>query len=157
MEKQRILPQMTGKNLLLGFQHVFAMFGATVLVPLITGLNISTTLFAAGVGTLLFHFVTKGKVPAFLGSSFAFLGGFAIVAHPHNQLDDIDYLMECGIVGLEVYHHDLTEEEQKRALKIALEKGLFISGGSDHYGLCGGCYSSYPTEEELKRSRHYVP
>ena len=80
MEKQRILPQMTGKNLLLGFQHVFAMFGATVLVPLITGLNISTTLFAAGVGTLLFHFVTKGKVPAFLGSSFAFLGGFAIVA-----------------------------------------------------------------------------
>ncbi len=56
------------------------MFGATVLVPLITGLNISTTLLAAGAGTLLFHFVTKGKVPAFLGSSFAFLGGFAIVA-----------------------------------------------------------------------------
>ena len=80
MKKMRILPEMTYKNLLLGFQHVFAMFGATVLVPLITGLNISTTLFAAGVGTLLFHFVTKGKVPAFLGSSFAFLGGFAIVA-----------------------------------------------------------------------------
>ena len=80
MNKQRFLPVMTPKNLLLGFQHVFAMFGATVLVPLITGLNISTTLFAAGVGTLLFHFVTKGKVPAFLGSSFAFLGGFAIVA-----------------------------------------------------------------------------
>lgn len=80
MEKQRILPQFTGKNILLGFQHVFAMFGATVLVPLITGLNISTTLLAAGAGTLLFHFVTKGKVPAFLGSSFAFLGGFAIVA-----------------------------------------------------------------------------
>ncbi|MBQ6929346.1 MAG: uracil-xanthine permease [Oscillospiraceae bacterium] len=80
MEKQRILPKMTGKNVLLGFQHVFAMFGATVLVPLITGLNISTTLFAAGVGTLLFHFITKGKVPAFLGSSFVFLGGFAIVA-----------------------------------------------------------------------------
>ena len=80
MNKQRFLPEMTPQNLLLGFQHVFAMFGATVLVPLITGLNISTTLFAAGMGTLLFHFVTKGKVPAFLGSSFAFLGGFAIVA-----------------------------------------------------------------------------
>ena len=80
MEKQRFLPKMTGPNILLGFQHVFAMFGATVLVPLITGLNVSTTLFAAGVGTLLFHFITKGKVPAFLGSSFAFLGGFAIVA-----------------------------------------------------------------------------
>lgn len=80
MNKQRILPQFTGKNLLLGFQHVFAMFGATVLVPLITGLNISTTLLCAGIGTLLFHLITKGKVPAFLGSSFAFLGGFAIVA-----------------------------------------------------------------------------
>ncbi|MBR2503638.1 MAG: uracil-xanthine permease [Oscillospiraceae bacterium] len=80
MKKQRILPEMTPKNLLLGFQHVFAMFGATVLVPLITGLNISTTLFAAGVGTLLFHFITKRKVPAFLGSSFVFLGGFEVVA-----------------------------------------------------------------------------
>lgn len=80
MKKLGILPEMTGKNTLLGFQHVFAMFGATVLVPLITGLNISTTLFAAGAGTLLFHFITKKKVPAFLGSSFAFLGGFEIVA-----------------------------------------------------------------------------
>ena len=70
----------TGKMLVLGFQHVFAMFGATVLVPLITGLSVSTTLLMAGLGTLLFHFITKGKVPAFLGSSFAFLGGFAIVA-----------------------------------------------------------------------------
>ena len=68
------------KMLVLGFQHVFAMFGATVLVPLITGLSVSTTLLMAGLGTLLFHLVTGGKVPAFLGSSFAFLGGFAIVA-----------------------------------------------------------------------------
>ena len=70
----------TPKMLVLGIQHVFAMFGATVLVPLITGLNVSTTLLMAGLGTLLFHLVTKGKVPAFLGSSFAFLGGFAVVA-----------------------------------------------------------------------------
>lgn len=68
------------KMLILGLQHTFAMFGATVLVPLITGLNISTTLLMAGLGTLLFHLITKGKVPAFLGSSFAFLGGFAAVA-----------------------------------------------------------------------------
>lgn len=68
------------KMLVLGFQHVFAMFGATVLVPIITGLSVSTTLLMAGLGTLLFHLVTKGKVPAFLGSSFAFLGGFAAVA-----------------------------------------------------------------------------
>lgn len=70
----------TGKMLVLGFQHMFAMFGATVLVPLLTGLNISTTLLMAGLGTLLFHLITKGKVPAFLGSSFAFLGGYAAIA-----------------------------------------------------------------------------
>ena len=84
-------------------------------------------------------------------------GGFAIVAHPHGFLDDIDDLIALGIVGLEVCHPDLTEEEQKRALAIALEKGLFIGGGSDHSGLCGGYYGSYPTEEELKKSCHYIP
>ena len=68
------------KMLILGIQHTFAMFGATVLVPIITGLDVSTTLLMAGLGTLLFHFITKGKVPAFLGSSFAFLGGYAAVA-----------------------------------------------------------------------------
>ena len=68
------------KMLVLGFQHLFAMFGATVLVPLITGLDISTTLLMAGLGTLLFHVFTKFQVPAFLGSSFAFLGGYAAVA-----------------------------------------------------------------------------
>ena len=68
------------KMLLLGFQHMFAMFGATVLVPLLTGLDVATTLLMAGLGTLFFHLITKGKVPAFLGSSFAFLGGYAAVA-----------------------------------------------------------------------------
>ena len=69
-----------GRMLLLGFQHMFAMFGATVLVPILTGLDVSTTLLFAGLGTLLFHLITGGKVPAFLGSSFAFLGGYAAVA-----------------------------------------------------------------------------
>ena len=68
------------KMLILGIQHTFAMFGATVLVPIITGLDVSTTLLMAGLGTLLFHLITRGKVPAFLGSSFAFLGGYAAVA-----------------------------------------------------------------------------
>ena len=68
------------KIAILGFQHVFAMFGATVLVPLLTGLDVSSTLLFAGLGTLLFHFLTKRKVPAFLGSSFAFLGGYAAIA-----------------------------------------------------------------------------
>ena len=72
-----------GKMLILGLQHMFAMFGATVLVPILVQnqyhlpLSIQTTLFFAGIGTLFFHVCTKMKVPAFLGSSFAFLGGFA--------------------------------------------------------------------------------
>ena len=68
-----------GKVLTLGLQHMFAMFGATVLVPVITGLSMSATLLFAGLGTLVFHLLTKMKVPAFLGSSFAFLGGYAAI------------------------------------------------------------------------------
>ena len=64
------------RMLVLGLQHMFAMFGATVLVPMLTGLDIATTLLFAGLGTLLFHLITGGKVPAFLGSSFAFIGGY---------------------------------------------------------------------------------
>ena len=69
----------TTKMLVLGLQHLFAMFGATVLVPVITGLSVSTTLLFAGLGTLLFHLITGRKVPAFLGSSFAFLGAYGLV------------------------------------------------------------------------------
>ncbi len=73
------------KMLVLGLQHMFAMFGATILVPILVQsyglpLNIQTTLFFAGIGTLFFHVCSKFKVPAFLGSSFAFLGGFATIA-----------------------------------------------------------------------------
>ena len=75
------------KMMLLGLQHMFAMFGATILVPILVngyfngeGLSVQVTLFFAGIGTLLFHVCSKLKIPAFLGSSFAFLGGFATVA-----------------------------------------------------------------------------
>ena len=68
------------KMLILGLQHMFAMFGATILVPALTGLSVSATLLFAGLGTLLFHFLAKGRVPAFLGSSFAYLAGYAAIA-----------------------------------------------------------------------------
>ena len=73
------------KMLFLGLQHMFAMFGATVLVPILVQgyglpLSIQTTLLFAGLGTLFFHLCTKWKIPAFLGSSFAYLGGFSAVA-----------------------------------------------------------------------------
>ncbi|MFR6379950.1 MAG: solute carrier family 23 protein [Evtepia sp.] len=105
------------KMLILGLQHMFAMFGATVLVPILVQsyglpLNTQTTLFFAGFGTLFFHFCTKLKVPAFLGSSFAFLGGFSAMAnrklrHMYATMEPSEKLQQyaCGgivIAGLPV-------------------------------------------------------
>ncbi|MCI8894189.1 MAG: uracil-xanthine permease [Lachnospiraceae bacterium] len=85
------------QRLILGIQHVLAMFGATVLVPALTGLNTSITLFCAGVGTLIFHAVTRRKVPVFLGSSFAFMGGIiAIIGE--SRMGDPDYLERLAAV-----------------------------------------------------------
>ncbi len=78
------------RTLILGFQHLFAMFGATVLVPALTGLSVSSTLLFAGLGTLLFHFLAKGKIPAFLGSSFAFLAGYGAIA-PNGEKELLPY------------------------------------------------------------------
>ena len=74
----------------LGIQHMFAMFGATILVPVLTGLSVSDTLLFAGLGTLLFHILAKGKVPAFLGSSFAFIAGYAAIA-PNGETELLPY------------------------------------------------------------------
>jgi len=76
VEKEKDL---TGKNVVMGLQHTFVMFGATVLVPIITGLDVGVTLFAAGIGTWIFHIVTGFKVPVFLGSSFAFIPGIVAI------------------------------------------------------------------------------
>ncbi len=88
------------KMLVLGIQHMFAMFGATVLVPMITGLDTATTLLMAGLGTLFFHLVTKGKVPAFLGSSFAFLGGYAAVKSFAQKGDDPLKMLPYACLGV---------------------------------------------------------
>ncbi|MEG0895216.1 MAG: solute carrier family 23 protein [Oscillospiraceae bacterium] len=77
--KNTLKEQGTLKTIIIGIQHVLAMFGATVLVPILTGLNPSIALLSAGIGTLVFHFVTKRKVPVFLGSSFAFIAGLQTV------------------------------------------------------------------------------
>lgn len=85
------------QKLILGIQHTLAMFGATVLVPALTGLNTSITLFCAGVGTLLFHWITKRKVPVFLGSSFAFMAGImAIIGE--SRMGDPDFLDKLAAV-----------------------------------------------------------
>ncbi|MBP2025308.1 uracil permease [Peptoniphilus stercorisuis] len=74
------------KKVFLALQHMIAMFGATVLVPLLTGFDVSTTLFCAGVGTLIFHLCTKKKVPVFLGSSFAFIPAIQTVYENYHSL-----------------------------------------------------------------------
>lgn len=78
------------RMIVLGLQHMFAMFGATVLVPALTGLSVSATLLFAGLGTLLFHLLAKGKIPAFLGSSFAFIAGYAAIA-PNKEKELLPY------------------------------------------------------------------
>ena len=85
------------KMALLGFQHMFAMFGATVLVPVLTGLPVAATLLFAGLGTLLFHFLTNWQVPAFLGSSFAFLGGYASVAALFGNDQAVNWIPYAGV------------------------------------------------------------
>ena len=70
----------------MGFQHLFAMFGATILVPILTGLSIQVTLIAVGIGTIIFHLVSKGKVPIFLGSSFSFLVGIRLITDWRNGI-----------------------------------------------------------------------
>ena len=88
----------------LALQHVFAMFGATVLVPFLTGLSPSVALLTSGIGTLIFHFFTKGKVPAYLGSSFAFIAPLALfVTEKHSIGQAMGGAMIAGLVYLIIY------------------------------------------------------
>ncbi|MBN1036398.1 uracil-xanthine permease [Clostridium botulinum] len=84
----------TGKKIVLALQHLIAMFGSTVLVPILTGLDISVALFCAGIGTLIFHICTKMKVPVFLGSSFAFI---PVICSVKSSYGDLRYA-QCGIM-----------------------------------------------------------
>lgn len=89
-EKPEFLP-----GILLSFQHVFAMFGATIIVPILTGLPVSVALLMSGVGTLIYHWITKSKVPVYLGSSFAFIGAMQIAME---QLDGDISASQTGIM-----------------------------------------------------------
>jgi uracil permease len=92
----------TGRKVLLSMQHTIAMFGATVLVPYLTGLNPSTALLTAGLGTLLFHLITGGTVPIFLGSSFAFIGVIQIVSKEFGMQYALGGIVAAGLVYVAV-------------------------------------------------------
>ena len=92
-----------GKSIPLSFQHVFAMFGATILVPILTGLDPSVTLFCSGLGTLIFHLVNKGKVPAYLGSSFAFIAPIIAVSKTYGATGAFTGMIGAGLVYVVVF------------------------------------------------------
>lgn len=89
------------KNIFLSFQHLLAMFGATVLVPVLTNFDSSVALFCAGLGTLIFHLCTKGKVPVFLGSSFTFIP--VVILATQNANGDIAYAQDGIVVAGLIY------------------------------------------------------
>ncbi len=92
-----------GRSIPLSFQHVFAMFGATILVPILTGLDPSVTLFCSGLGTLIFHLVNKGKVPAYLGSSFAFIAPIIAVSKTYGATGAFTGMIGAGLVYVVVF------------------------------------------------------
>lgn len=108
----------SGQNLILGLQHLFAMFGSTVLVPLLTGLDPAVAVCTAGIGTLLFHLVTKGIVPVFLGSSFAFIGVMVATAV---QISGVDPAQD-GYANLPAYQDAIPYV----SLGIACAGGLYL-------------------------------
>ena len=83
-------------------------------------------------------------------------GGFCVIAHPHKIIDTMDYLIEIGIEGIEVCHPSMIGVIKERAYKIAMENNLYISGGSDHSGLCSGFYSSCPEGMDIRYYRKYI-
>lgn len=87
----------------LSFQHVFAMFGATILVPLLTGLDPAVTLFTSGLGTLIFHLITKGKIPAYLGSSFAFIAPIIAATKAFGVRGAFTGMIAAGLVYVAVF------------------------------------------------------
>ncbi len=87
-----------GKQVIIGIQFLFVAFGATVLVPLLVGINPSIALFSAGVGTLIFHLITKGKVPVFLGSSFAFIAPITLATEKFGWAGTLSGLVAVGAV-----------------------------------------------------------
>ena len=90
----------TVKNVILSFQHMFAMLGATILVPILAGMSISIALLSAGIGTIIFYFLTKKKVPVFLGSSFAFLPGLCAIVVGDIGSSEWNQSMACVMIAL---------------------------------------------------------
>ena len=120
------------KMLILGLQHMFAMFGATVLVPALTGLSVSATLLFAGLATLFMHLVTGKKVPVFLGSSFAFLGGYFSVVAGEQNLRDGPVMPHGGAGVLRVFQQAVPVGLFLKALCIGQNTGHHAADGIRH-------------------------
>jgi len=98
MNQKTFRDQLTVKNTVLGIQFLFVAFGATVLVPLLVGIDPSVALFTAGIGTLIFHLITRGKVPVFLGSSFAFIAPIIEATRLYGWPGTLSGIIAVGVV-----------------------------------------------------------
>ncbi|SHJ50496.1 uracil permease [Tangfeifania diversioriginum] len=98
MDKQSFREQLTLKNSVLGIQFLFVAFGATVLVPLLVGIDPSVALFTAGIGTLIFHLITRGRIPVFLGSSFAFIAPLIEATKLYGWAGTLSGIIAVGVV-----------------------------------------------------------
>lgn len=145
MQKDSLSPR---EELVVGVQHLIAMFGATILVPLLTGLSVSVALFASGLGTMVFHYLTKNKVPAYLGSSFAFIAPITVALNNGSIGSAQTGIIGAGIVYV-LASFAITKIGKEKILKvfppivtgpIIMIIGLYLADvaidqASSHYGV----------------------
>ena len=144
---------------ILGLQHMFAMFGATILVPILSGLSVQVTLIGAGIGTLIFHFFAKGRVPAFLGSSFAFLVGIRLITDPTAGIFPAlaltgDY---AGYVQIQGAMHGLAPGSIVSAIEFRDATLAYATGGILISGLMYLLFAGIIKLVGVKRFMQFVP
>lgn len=136
--------------------HVFEAMKAKGLVQQSGYMDFFTRNFAKQRGKVQ-NYITQKDAKDMISLIHA-AGGIAVWAHPNGRLHLLPEMLEAGIDGLEVWHADLADREERRqAYELAVAHNLYISGGSDHSGLCGGYYSGFESEEALKNSPFFIP
>ena len=136
--------------------HVFEAMKAKGLVQQSEYMNFFERNFAKQRGKVQ-NYITQKDAKDMISLIHA-AGGIAVWAHPNGRLHLLPEMLEAGIDGLEVWHADLADREERwRAYELAIAHNLYISGGSDHSGLCGGFYDGFENEEALKNSPFFIP
>ena len=128
-----------GALLVLGLQHAFTMFGATVLVPYLTGVPVNVALFTAGIGTLIFHLLTKWKVPIFLGSSFAYIAPINAVIYHANVSDKFNQPEAMAEISITPEIATRPEDHDRRSGQVGIAILIKFIGVEKFSSSTGGC------------------